>query len=684
MSALVAVFGAPDALPDDAGVRRMLAAARRGDGPAALHRQPGCVLAVRRHAWETADGFGGPAAVVTEDGLTVVTDATLYHRDDLRRDLRARGVAPSGDTPGHLVLAAYRAWGERCPEHLEGDFAFVLWDERARRAVCARDFAGKRPLLYAEVPGALVVASAAGAVLAHPAVSAELNPASLAEAAAGMWAGSDETAFRAVRRLHPAHTLRWEGGAPARTAPHWSPPAMGSARGPAFDEAAEELRELLVRAAAERLPAPGPAAVWMSGGWDSTAVFAAGQDALRCEGRGGGALEVVSVSYPQGDPGREDELIQAVAGHWGRPVHWLRIGEIPMLGRAEERVAARDEPLAHVFETWNRALIGRTRELGARVALDGNGGDQLFFTSNVFFADLLVRGRWRELRREWRVKGGTRPRDFYDNAVRPLLSPGLARLVAALGGPRPDPVFERPVPGWIPPAFARRHGLAARERAHSPRPPWRGLAEREAYWYLTCPHFARAYGLLSGFALEAGVELRSPLLDRRVVELAAARPRPERNAGREVKRLLRRSMRGLLPDGVLAPRDAKTGTLDGYFARSMQGGFPALAEAALSGSPRLAELGIVEPGAFRAGLEEYARTGDGWLGYALHQTVQVELWLRAREGGTHRFAPAGAPEASLPRTRAPALTAAATPGRAPGASPVHPRPGGVACTPNPR
>jgi hypothetical protein len=89
-------------------------------------------------------------------------------------------------------------------------------------------------------------------------------------------------------------------------------------------------------------------------------------------------------------------------------------------------------------------------------------------------------------------------------------------------------------------------------------------------------------------------------------------------------------MTGLLPDETLEPRDTKTGTLEGYFARSMRRDFPALAET-VNGSSRLAALGIIEPAAFRAGLAEYMRTGNGIIGYALLQTVQVEFWLRARE-----------------------------------------------------
>jgi asparagine synthase (glutamine-hydrolysing) len=193
------------------------------------------------------------------------------------------------------------------------------------------------------------------------------------------------------------------------------------------------------------------------------------------------------------------------------------------------------------------------------------------------------------------------------------------------------PTRERPLPPWIDAGFARTHGLLRRERAHNPRLRRAGPAANEAHWYLTAPYFPRAYGLLSAFALEMGVEMRSPLLDRRVVEFAAARPREERNAGRETKRLLRAAMRGLLPDPVLAPRDTKTGTLGGYFGGGMRRDFPALAAEAFR-APRLAELGIVDPAALRAACADYARTGDGSLGFGLVQTLHVELWLRAREG----------------------------------------------------
>src|SRR5690606_40022606 len=100
---------------------------------------------------------------------------SLYYRRDLVRALEAAGVHPRSDTPSHLILAAYRAWGEECVDRLEGDYAFVIWDRARRRAFAARDFGAKRPLHYAELGTELVIASSIGGVVAHPRCPATLN-----------------------------------------------------------------------------------------------------------------------------------------------------------------------------------------------------------------------------------------------------------------------------------------------------------------------------------------------------------------------------------------------------------------------------------------------------------------------------------------------------------------------------
>lgn len=634
MSAILGIFDTRGDLPDPGSVSSMLACMRqRGAEHVQVWKDAAAAVAVARGGWEMEDGFSGGALVVADEDFVIAADASLYYIAELRRALESRGVRPAGNSPSHLILAAYRAWGHDCAAHLEGDFAFIVWDLRVRRVFCARDFGGKRELFYAVFRDTIVVASTIGGVLAHPRCPRDLNLTSIAEQAAGLFAGSAETSYRSVFSVPAAHSIEWNYSGNARISRHWDLPRSSSPMQPSFEAAAEELRALLSRASEERLDPAGSTAVWLSGGWDSTAVFGASADVLRQRGREGG-LRAVSVSFPEGDPGREDDLISAVADRWSAPVYWIDIANVPMFHQSRENAARRDGPFAHAYESFNRALARGTRAKGSRVAFDGSGGDQLFSVSDVFLADLFSGGQWRTFVREWNamgypkgMKGGEM---FIDRVVKPLTPWTLRRLIGLARGKQAVRAhYERAIPRWINPRFAKAHDLDGRERTNTPRREgdWTSY---ELQWFVSNAYFPRIFGAVFSLGLEDGVERRSPLYDRRVVEFAATRPREERYSGRETKRLLRRSMRGLLPDHVLAPRVTRTGVTSRYFERSMQAQFGTLFEQT-ENCARLAELGIVDQDMLVRTWESYRRGGARQSGVGLFLTLQAEMWLWAHD-----------------------------------------------------
>lgn len=637
MSGILGVFTTGE-LPERVNLERMVAGlAARGGERSTLWCGAGAALAVSRYEWESEAGFSGPVLELEEDDCMVAADATLYHLTDLRRRLRARGVAAWGATPSHLILAAYRAWGEECTKWLEGDFAFILWDKRERRLLVSRDFSGRRPLYYAELGETLVVGSTLGAVLAHPACPEELNlPVIAATAGLLLSAAGEETCYRAIQSMPLGGDLHWRPGAELRASRNWDPaPAAGAGELP-FDRAAEELRSLLTDATRERMGPSAPTSVWLSGGWDSTAVFGIGQELLRQEGRARTGLLPVSLSYPVGDQGREDETIEQIARFWDVPVHWLDTEEIPLFSaEPAARAAARDEPLVHMYELWNRALARGSRATGARVALDGYGGDQMFQISDVFLADLLRNGRWLELAREWRSKiTALGRRHLLRFTVLPLLPGWSFQLWGAITGTGPvrRSHLARPIPSWIEPEFIRRHDLVGREAALLPTPGGRDRVGTEALWMVGQPLVAQLSSQIEQFAQEQGVEVRSPLFDRRVVEFALARPRWERASRRETKYLLRRALRGLLPDEVLAPRPYRTGLTLDYSSRWMRKSYPAIFETFLRGPLILAELGIVDPAALSRAISNYLQNDPRghYERVSLFFTIQTEWWLRSR------------------------------------------------------
>lgn len=620
MSGLLAVFdiAEPESIDDD--VRRMIAPlAQRGD-QREVWRGSGATLAATRFDWEMVDGFAGPALIDHDEEIVIVADASLYHRDDLVRKLRGAGVPPTGASAVHLIGAAYRVWGPACPLHLEGDYAFVVYDRIRRRTFAARDFMGRRPLYYARVGGSLVIASSVNAIIEHPSCPRDFDEVALGELIAVSFAGHDRTPYAVVKALPAASCLTCDARGMLNVQEHWRLPVDDNAEKQSFDAALDELKALLELAIVERCAPGGPTGIWLSGGYDSPVMYGVGNDALTR--RGLGRLCPLSFSYPPGDRAREDELIEEIARFWGASPTWLSIDDVPLLADAAEHAAVSDIPFQHAFENWLRALLGATHAQGCRVALSGDGGDQLFALSTVFLRDLFSGLRWRELRREWRMFGGGGARALWRAVVGPALIEGLDAL-------RSERRPQIPFPSWLRPEFLQRHQLVTREvRAEELLARGGGgHAAAETRRSLGNPIVPRVLTGLSALALEHSVELRVPLLDRRIVDFALQRPREERASRGAVKHLLRQAGVGLLPPAVLAPRPEKTGVLTEYFAR----GFRADPEGLVSDTfeaPILADLGIVDAAALQQSWRDYQRGTSG--GAHLFVAFQTELWLKMR------------------------------------------------------
>jgi asparagine synthase (glutamine-hydrolysing) len=558
----------------------------RGPDHGAVEAHGRCVLGYRRLS--VIDLQTGDQPVGSERGdVVAVFNGELYNFRELRGELEAAGheIRGSGDSP--LIPHAYEEWGAGFAERLEGMFAIALWDRARERLVLARDRLGKKPLLYARLPdGDLAFASETKALLQLPALPRELDLEQLDAFLALQYV--PRSGLRAVEKVPPGSTVVVEGGS-VRVERYWSPhPA------PPDGDWITSVREEVTAAVRRRLVADVPLGALLSGGLDSSIVVAAMAQA-QAE-----PVRTFTIGFP--DP-RYDERAhaRAVAERYGTRHEELEIDTAPELDRLAHVF---DEPfgdeaalpLLHVCEATRRHVT---------VALVGDGGDEVFGGYERYRAHSLA-GRVPSalaraaLAAPWgrREPRSTlfRARRFLDVAAQPARD-RYARLVEVF----PLELRRRL---WTDEARAQR-ATALLPAADDLR-----LVDIESY----LPNDLLPKSDLASMAVS--LELRSPFLDRRVVELGLALP-PELAFG---KAALKRAFADDLPPDVATRRKSGFGVpLDRWFRHELR---PAAEDLLLS-----RDRGLFERGELERLLREHA-DGRADHGHRLWCLCMLELWQR--------------------------------------------------------
>jgi asparagine synthase (glutamine-hydrolysing) len=555
-----------------------------------------------------------PQPVEDGTGLLLSFDGRLDNADEVRRFAAATG----GASEPELVLAAYRAKGVAGFAALVGDFALALWDAPRRRLVLAVDGMGRRPLYY-HCGREHLWWSSRCRPLAEACGRTEIDPEFVADFVANR--PSPASPFAGIRLVPGGHALVADGEH-VRLVRYWRPDPERRVEH-ACDAAYEEhFRWLFEQSVACRLRADGPVACELSGGVDSASIVCVADQLLR-EGRADApSIHTVSHLYRGSATADETPFVAAVEARVNRPAlhvwddEWPLLQPLPPSFRPDLPANA----LSYLARTDH--VTRRLNAVGCRVMLSGIGGDQLFWSQpypGLPLADLLVRGRLGLLLRtalEWsRWQRVPLVSTLWQGAVEPL----LPRAWQARMG------RESPVGEWFHPGFARSMGLAERTL---PMPDDAGFR---------APSTARQHGLirssfrpfaLERFSSEGHVEMRYPYLDQRLVEFALAIPLDQKVRPGETRSVVRRALRGVLPEEVRL-RAGKSGPAEAV-QRALAREWPRIS--AMLRAPRLADLGVVDAAAFRAAMER-ARHGVAPSFGQLHKTLSLEIWLRTLEEG---------------------------------------------------
>ncbi len=619
IAGLVRFDGAPTQVAD---IGRMLARlAHRGPDDAGVWCDGGAGLG-HRLLHTTPDSLREHQPLASRDGALILTaDARIDNRAEL---IAALGCSPDS-TDAELIPRAYERWGERCPEHLLGDFAFALWDAPRATLFCARDHFGVKPFHYHHRPGRLLAfASEIKGLLVLADVPRRLNEARVADYLVPSLEDKVMTFYEGIERLPPAHwmTVTREG---MRIEQYWALDPEREIRLTSDAEYAEAFRETFTEAVRCRLRSAFPLGSMLSGGLDSSSIVCVARQLLA--ENGGGSLHTFSAIFPDVPECDEREYIEAVVAGGRVEPHYVRGDALSPVARLDEDLAHQDEPFYAPNLFLHGALYREAASQGVRVLLDGLDGDTTVSHGIGYLRELAGAGRWVRLIRE--VRGlsrqlGARPRRILlEKVVKPLLPEAVLRSWAAVRRPGTNADSE----GVIAAGFAQRIGLTDRSRTLRARGRAPPRTEREDHY--------RTLGLgLIPLILEVAdraahpwhLEPRYPYFDKRLVELCLALPGDQKLRHGWTRVVQRHAMERVLPPKIQwrpGKADLSANFLRGLLNEAVEGGIRGVSAngAGIAGYVDLAGLRKAYERALSPGGERAALTV--WRVLVLNQ------WLEA-------------------------------------------------------
>ena len=379
MCGIAGYFG-PDVDPREAeGVLRRMtdALAHRGPDGDGVYADSEVGLGHRRLS--IVGLADGQQPMMSEDGNVILTfNGEIFNYVELRAELIASGERFRTSSDTEVLLKLLERYGEAALDHLNGDFAFALYDRRHRRLLLARDRMGVRPLYYTWRKSTLVFASEIKALLQFPGVSAQMDLEALDQIFT-LWAPiAPQTAFKHIFELPPNHKKQNKKSR-ASTSAWWSLdfPDAGTKDNRSDDAVADELLALLDDATRIRLRADVPVGAYLSGGLDSSLVSALAARHV------GDQLRTFSVTFESAE--HDESSYQAeMVRRLGTEHTSIRTSGADIASACPDVVRAAETPILRTAPAPLLRLSAQVREAGYKVVLTGEGSDEIFAGYDIF------------------------------------------------------------------------------------------------------------------------------------------------------------------------------------------------------------------------------------------------------------------------------------------------------------
>ena len=605
--------------PDDEGIFI--------DGPVGLgHRRLSIV-----------DVSGGHQPMTNEDGtLRITYNGEIYNHSDFRAQLEALGHIYQTHCDTETILHLYEEHGEHCVDYLRGMFAFAIWDQRRKELFIARDRLGVKPLYYVHTDeGSLYFGSEIKTLLEAGAIKPEINYRAMPDYLANHATSGEETLFRGVKRLLPGHVMLWRDGE-LRVSRYWDVSFVKHEDdGRSDKDYIAEWSELFRTSVRLRLMADVPLGMFLSGGIDSSAI-AAVMSGMVTE-----PIKTFSVAFKEREA-NELEYARLIARQYKTNHHEVVVSPQDFFATLPKLVWHEDEPLAHPSSVA-LYFVSQLASQHVKVVLTGEGSDE------------LLAGYARYRKTILNLAMGARYEGVAPAALRNVIRDRIERLPGGRVRQKllrtfltltPDietiyfdnfAVFPRSLQNSLLTRDAReRIGVID---------PYEGvrslLAQTDATSMLDRLLYADIKTYLhellmkqDQMSMAASIESRVPFLDHKLVEFTSSLPERLKLRGGTTKYILRKAMKGVLPEQILSrPKMGFPVPIASWF----RGAYRSVIDEYVL-SDRAMERGTFNPDFIRELVNRHQNGGENHE-ERLWALVNFEIWQRQFLDGEGNDAP---------------------------------------------
>jgi asparagine synthase (glutamine-hydrolysing) len=494
---------------------------------------------------------------MTDGNVVLIYNGELYNYLDLREQMMRAGIQFRTRSDTEVILKMYLWKGVEMLEHLNGIFAFAIWDKRSKTLFAARDGVGVKPFYYTQTSRGLLFSSEIKSFLDIRDVEWSIDPAALRAYMTYHWSPGEATMVRSVRKLLPGHAFIARAGRIERTWAFYDFPYASSPGEMDAKEAIELVHDSVKAAVRRQMVADVPVGAFLSGGLDSSAVVAFAKDGAK-----DGELPCFTIRFNRAGAQQEgitDDLPYAhqVARHIGVDLHEVSVGP-ESLHLLPDMVYMMDEPQADVSPINAYLISSVARQQGIKVLLSGMGGDDIFTGYRRHYA--------LEQERYWRwLPAGARSAVAGLASRMPVRVPLMRqvrkafsyahlsqdeRIASYFFWGHPDVVSSTLSPDLR--STLAGEGVEAPLMAALGRLP-ASTPLMNKMLYLDGKFFVPDHNLnfFDKVSMACGVECRVPLLDIELIRSAASLPVRFKQVGREGKWVFKKAMEALLPHQVI-------------------------------------------------------------------------------------------------------------------------------------